>query len=410
MKSLLGTDPTDQKLVVCALIEAIGNGLFVVLGTIFYVQVIGIDIRVVGAVLSASAVVGILAAVPFGRYIDRHDSRTVLLVALVCQGLSIVFIALSTSLMAFAAATVTNVLAAKLAFGARGVIMRGSHSPDKVGLRARMRAALNIGASLSAPIAGLALSVKSATAFRLFLIAASLAYFASAALIAKVNLAPRAEQAKDEDSRLETGNVWRDRPFVIVTLLSVVIAMHYGIFEIAVPIWVIQNTSAPDYMVSVLFFVNTITVILFQVRLSRGTEDARGGRRALLLGGLLIFAGFSVFGIAHYVGHLAAIVVLAAGGLLHAFGEVLQASGTWAVSYALAPVERSGEYQSFFGTAASVSLVLAPIVAGFTAGHGSGLMWFAAGLGVAAACAAVGVIATQVVARDSSQGSRVDVA
>ena len=55
-------------------------------------------------------------------------------------------------------------------------------------------------------------------------------------------------------------------------------------------------------------------------------------------------------------------VVLLVAACLQVFGEMLQASGAWEIGFDLAPPDRQGQYQGFFGTGASVARMLGPLL------------------------------------------------
>jgi hypothetical protein len=44
------------------------------------------------------------------------------------------------------------------------------------------------------------------------------------------------------------------------------------------------------------------------------------------------------------------------------FGEMLQSAGTWEIGFALAPADKQGQYQGFFGTGTSVARAIGPVL------------------------------------------------
>ena len=51
------------------------------------------------------------------------------------------------------------------------------------------------------------------------------------------------------------------RPYVSVTLVGSVLAVHYQLLEVAMPLWVVEHTTAPRSLVAVLMVINTGVVI-----------------------------------------------------------------------------------------------------------------------------------------------------
>jgi MFS family permease len=103
-------------------------------------------------------------------------------------------------------------------------------------------------------------------------------------------------------------------------------------------------------------------VVLFQVRVSRRYADVPDGVRALTRSGLVIAAACVVFALAKGASPVLASAVLVVGALVHVAGELLQASGSWAVSFGLAPEGRQGQYQGLFSSGFAASSMLAPVV------------------------------------------------
>ena len=91
------------------------------------------------------------------------------------------------------------------------------------------------------------------------------------------------------------------------------------------PIWICQNTSAP-HGVHRHLLVNTASVILLQVRLSR--VRGRGGRRAGVAAlGLALAACCGLFAVAAGLPLLGGRIVLLVGAIVHVLGEMLHAPG-----------------------------------------------------------------------------------
>jgi hypothetical protein len=156
--------------------------------------------------------------------------------------------------------------------------------------------------------------------------------------------------------------VLHDRPYLAATALNSVFAMHFGLIEIAAPLWVAQRTSVPTWFVSVLLLVNTVACVLFQVRLARGRDSVPAAARAYRTAGLFVGSACLAFAAAadRAPWPAAALLLLAAG--LHVTGEMLGSAGQWGVSMGLAPAEAQGQYQGLSATGFAASQMLAPLL------------------------------------------------
>jgi sugar phosphate permease len=103
-------------------------------------------------------------------------------------------------------------------------------------------------------------------------------------------------------------------------------------------------------------------VSLFQVRSSRGIADPSTAARATRTAGLLLMASMVLLAGATWGNAAVAVGLLAAGALVQVLGELLQSSGSFLLSFDLAPGSAQGQYQGVWNTSMSISTMLAPTV------------------------------------------------
>jgi dipeptide/tripeptide permease len=125
---------------------------------------------------------------------------------------------------------------------------------------------------------------------------------------------------------------------------------------------VVDHTEAPRWTVALLLVVNTAVVSLFQVRSSRGIADPTSAARATRTAGWLLLASMALFAGASGGGVVVAVALLVLGAFVQVIGELLQSSGSFLLSYDLAPNQAQGQYQGVWGTSMSISTMVAPTV------------------------------------------------
>jgi MFS family permease len=158
-----------------------------------------------------------------------------------------------------------------------------------------------------------------------------------------------------------------DGPYLAVTALCAVQALQFGLLDVGVPLWIVQHTNAPAALVSAIMITNTVMVVLFQVRATRGTEDVR---RALVLGrraGLVLCLACLVYGVTHGLPAVGAALVLLVAGVVQTVGELLSSAVGWALSYELADQHAPGAYQGVFNSGFAAAVMLAPLLVTSTA-------------------------------------------
>jgi MFS family permease len=178
----------------------------------------------------------------------------------------------------------------------------------------------------------------------------------------------------------------RDWPFVSVTLVGAVLAVHYQLLEVAMPLWVVEHTTAPRALVAVLMVVNTGVVIGFQVLVARRVTTPRAAVQASVLSGVLFLLCCVAFGASAGRTVTAAVVLLTVAMGLQVLGELGQAAGSFVLGFELAPDHAQGQYQGLYGMGMGFSTMIGPpLMALLPLGLGVPGWWILGGLLLAAA-------------------------
>ncbi|MGO4341250.1 MFS transporter [Pedococcus sp. 2YAF34] len=381
LERVVGPPGPARRLLLATVAESTGFGALLTVSIIYFTTVVGLPAVQVGAVMTASGLCSLALGVPLGALADGFGARRMLVAGLCAQAVGVAVLLTVRSLWAYAVVVIAVGLADRVAYGARGALMARIFTGERVASRARLRAGQNIGVSLGGAVGALALHANTPGAYRAVIGVNALAFVVSAWLAQGL---PPLDQAGAGKHAGSTGRrsrlvVHRDRRFVGAAALNAVLCLHYGLFEVAMPLWVVRETDAPRALVGVLFIVNTALVVLFQVRMSRGSESARGGARSSLAGAALVLVSTLLFASATHSGSVGAVALLVAATVVYVFGEMSQAAGSWGVSYALSPEDRHGEYQSAFGSAASGGMLLAPLLATAVTIRPGGAGWLVSG-------------------------------
>ena len=351
-------DPNLRVMAGATLVNTFGNGALLTTFALYFTRMVGLRPTQVGLALSAGALAGPFVQVPAGHVADLRGPRKVLQVLTLGAGFAILGLLFARSVW-----VLVTVMAVISAFdrgaGAvrNGYIARLAEGGHTVTFKAYLRAMTNVGISFGAHFGGIALWVDQGWAYlAVFALDAATCVVTSAWLGRLPNLAPVPARQAGEP-RLA---VLHDVPYVVVTVLSGVAAMHFVVMELAMPLWIAQYTTAPRSMVAITLMINTVCVALLQVRLTRGIDLVVPSSRAMARSGLWIAGGFALISLASGQPAWLAIVFLCAGTLVHVVGEMTGSAGQWGVQMGLAPRERQGQYQGFAGMGFSLSRMAAP--------------------------------------------------
>jgi MFS family permease len=351
--------PTLRVLAAATLVNTVGNGAFFTVSALYFTRIVGISAGRLGLALTIAGLCGLLAAVPIGHLADRTGPREVL------RALLVVLAAMTVGFLLVRTTWQLAVMASLVAVADRGsnavrngLIATLSVSGDRVRFRAYLRAVTNVGISVGTLLAGVALAVETRAAYLSVFVLNAATFLATAVVLGRLPHVPPVPAATHGPAL----RVLRDRPFVVASALNAVFALHFGLLEIAMPLWVAQRTSAPTWFVSVLLLVNTSACVLFQVRVARGLDLVPDAARAYRTAGLFVGGACVVFAAAADEPLWVAVPLLLVAAGLHVMGEMLGSAGQWGVSMGLAPAESQGQYQGFAATSFAASGMLGPVV------------------------------------------------
>jgi MFS family permease len=347
-----------RMLAIATLVNTVGNGATMTAFALYFTHAVGLPATQVGLAMSVAALAGLLVQVPIGNLADNRGPRELLTLLMVLAGVSTLGLLLTHDI-----AVLCLVLAVQAVFDRggsavrNGLIARLAEGAKAVAFKAYLRAITNVGISVGALLGGLALAIDQAWAY-LTVFGIDAASFVVASLA--VRRLPFVEPAPPRAQGAPRLQVLHDVPYVVVSVLTGLFAIHFFVVELAVPLWLAMRTDAPKSLVAVVMLLNTVSVALFQVRLSRGATSVPTSARALAIAGGWVLGGFALIAFAGGRSAWVAGGLICAGALVHVVGEMVGSGGQWGLQMGLAPRERQGQYQGFAGMSFSLSAIVAP--------------------------------------------------
>jgi hypothetical protein len=403
------SDRVARSLTLSTMAFALSSGVFYTVSALYFTRVIGLGATTVGLGLGIAGGVGVLAAYWAGWLSDRVGAHHVQAWATGLNGLAMLAYTLASDAVVFT-------LVASLAIGMRSasgsskqaMLARWYTGPERVEVRARMRVVTNVFIGLGTVAAAAALLVDTPAAYRTAMIAVGVLLLLAALPLARLGrqvpeLAARmvqrvaTEQPTDERADEQAAGTrrasspWRDRRYVAAVACNSVVAMHFGLQTVGVPLWV-ATTEAPTAMVAVLLVLNTVVVASLQVRASRGTHDVRHAGVTVRRASWLLAAACVLYALAGYGNLVAACALLVVAALAHSLGEILGEAGGWGMAFELADPQHAGAYQGLSQTGYAVASMVAPALVTATAIEHGTVGW----LGLAALFVVAGTAAAMV--------------
>jgi biotin carboxylase/MFS family permease len=355
-----------RLLLAAAPVNALGTGLVLSTSVLYFTRHVGIAPAAVGAVLAVTGTAGIAAIVPAGRLADRYGVRPVLVAVYLWRAVGYAGYAVAPSLAWFAAVSALLYLVDRAANPlTQALVAAAVPAQDRGRVMGLLRSSSNVGLAAGTAVAGIAVALDSQPAYRLLFVGNAASLLLWAALLARlpVGRAPAPTRPAHPDRPAAGRAPLRDRRFVALTASSAVLYLHDRILLVALPIWVVEHTTAPRQLVTLAVVLNMALTVLLQVPVAGRVGSLAAARRgmtwvAALLAGLCgLFAGAGLAG----PPALAAGLVLAAAVVLTA-AELIHSAAAWQLCFQLAPDADRGRYIAFFTLGTAAEEVLAPAV------------------------------------------------
>ncbi len=347
-----------RVLALATLVNTIGTGLFMTSSVLYFTRAVGLPAAQVGIGLTVAGLIGLLAGIPVGDLADRRGPREVQLVTLLLMAVTMAGYVFIDSFAVFAVVATVDMLATSASNAARGGLIRRVGGERAAAFRAQLRAISNVGISLGAVAAGVAIQVDTRLAYQILVLLNAISFLACALVCLRLPHYPPLPRPKQERRWLAL----TDRPFVAYTALNGVMTLQYVVLSLPLPIWIASHTSAPRWTVAAVMLINTFLCVFLQVRVGSKVDTVAKGGAAMRNAGLIFLASCVLMALlADVPGWLAALLLVVAV-VVHTTGELWHASASFTLGFDLAPAHAQAQYQGLQGMGFGAGLAIAPIV------------------------------------------------
>ncbi|NES30962.1 MFS transporter [Micromonospora terminaliae] len=350
-----------RTLSLATLANTVGSGLWLTGGALYLTRDVGLSPAAVGAGLTLAGLVGLTASVPLGALADRRDPRTLRALVQLGQGFAAAAYLLVDSFPVFLTVAILEMLLASGNLAVRAALVAAVAGPQgRVHAFATLRAVANLGIAVGAGLAGLALAADSHLAYQVLVAGNALTYLLSAALLLRLPAYPPAGGGKVSGGPRRPGAALRDVRFLAVSGASAVLALHWTVLALVVPLWTVTRAGAPPPVVSAVLLTNTVLTVLLAVRLARGADDATRAARSMRRAGLVLATAMLLYASTAGLPPAASVAVLLAATVVYTFGDLWHGTAGAGLAYDLAPPDAIGAYQGVDGMLAGLARALGP--------------------------------------------------
>jgi MFS family permease len=371
-----------------ALINALGNGLAYPFLFIYLHNVRDIDLATAGLIVGTNSAVGLVAGPVVGTLVDRVGGRLTL-------AFSLWLMAIGFGGYAFVDDPWQGFLASAIAGAGNGGFWP-SQSSLIAGLTpqaqrhqafAMQRVMMNLGIGLGGLAGGLIATTSDPGTFTILFLADAATFLVYSVVLLRV---PQPAKVRREGATPGGyGEVVRNRVFMgVVGLNFVFIAAGMAQLE-TLPVYAKNEAGVTERGIGVLFFLNTLVIVLAQLPVARGLEGHRRMRTLAALGvvwaaalAIVPFAGTGFHG-------FPAASLLAVTFCVIAVGECLHGTVQAPLVADLADHTLIGRYMAASAFSWGVGFTVGPAIGGIVLDHSPHLLWPAA----AVVCLAAGAAA-----------------
>ena len=350
----------DQRVyMLAALINVYGTGLIITAMTLYAIKVVHLTAARSGLALTIAGLVGLLASMPIGRLADRRGPRDVSRLALLLVGVAAAsYVFFAHNFVSYLIVAIVDGSALSASSTASVALLRRVGGDNATTFRSQAQAVFNLGISLGVATCGVAIELNTVNAYRALFLGNALTCLIGVAVL---SLLPKYEPlpGAHEESPLAA---LRDRPFLGYTVLSGAMFMQYLVLGLLLPVWVVFHTNAPRWSVSAFVVINTVIVVLFQVRVGKTVQTIGQGGAAFRRAGVIFLVSVSAMGLAAGLPAWGALLLLTGAVVLHTYGELWHASGAFALDFGLAPPHAQGQYQGLVGMGNFAGQALSPLI------------------------------------------------
>jgi MFS family permease len=353
LRRLVPPTPLSRKLATQSLLFATAEGTFLTGSAVFFTEVVGLRAAEVGLGLTVAGVVSFLVAYPAGKLTDRIGPKRMWSAgALVAAAMFAAWPFINGFTGYLAMVVCFEIVENAGGAGRNAYILDVMPDDERVATQAYMYSSLNVGFTLGAIIGGIALAFDDVSVMRWMPLFTLVIGLVNAVFITRLPRAPhdlspaRASGQADagsSDTRPGRGplhNVgWMLGSFFTGTMWT-----NQVLLNVVIPLWLVQATDAPHWLLAWLFGTNTVLCIFLPAYTSRGVDTISDALRSLRISGVFFVASCLITMATHSTAGFLTIFLVWLGHVAVTGAELYTSGASWAFQAKLMDPARRGEY------------------------------------------------------------------
>ncbi|MEW2584311.1 MFS transporter [Streptomyces virginiae] len=362
----------DARIMLLAqLLDRAGTGVWAAACVLYFTFVVGLDAGRLGILLGAAGVAGIAGSPLAGHLADRFPVRSLLIGAHLLRLVTLSLLLVVTDFALLLPVVAVTHLGDRAAKTLEMLFATRVAGDRRATYQALSRSSANAGYALGAGLAAIGLAVGTRGAYHVLILANALSFLVAAALVWRTReprgrglvTAPAAGAApKAPGATPVAPSPWRDRGYLRFVLLDIPMNLDDSILGIGIPLWLVSHTTAPHELIPAFLVVNTVLVVVLQLRVSAKVRGPRRAAGAVALYGLTTLLCCVLLAASTGGGAWTASAALLAAAVLATAAELMRSVSSWELAVSLAPRQARASYLGVAGMAQSVQKSAGPLL------------------------------------------------
>jgi hypothetical protein len=350
LRRLIPPTPLSRKLATQSLLFATAEGTFLTGSAVFFTQVVGLRAAQVGLGLTIAGVVSFLVAYPAGKLVDRLGPKRMWSVGAFVQAsmfLAWPFIGGFTAYLAMVVCF--EIVENSGGAGRNAYILDVMPEDERVATQAYMYSALNVGFTVGAILGGIALAFDNLTVMRwlpLFTLVIGLvnAVFIWRLPPASHDLRRGAQEPAAPRPTPPGRGPLHNVGWMLGSFFNGTMWTNQVLLNVVIPLWLVQSTDAPHWLLAWLFGTNTVLCIFLPSYTSRGVATISDALRSMRISGGFFVAACLITMATHSTAGFLTIFLVWLGHVAVTGAELYTSGANWAFQAKLMDPARRGEY------------------------------------------------------------------
>jgi MFS family permease len=346
--------------VVTTFIDVIGATLIFPFFALYITQRFNVGMTQAGLLLGTFSLASLVGSVLGGALADKFGRRRMVLFGLVFSALSAVSMGLVDNLAAFYGLAVIVGLLSDMAGPARQAMIADILPEEK---RTEGFGLLRVVANLSWIIGPTIGGFVASRSYLLLFILDAIASLITATIVFRLlpETKPPATEEQAKESLAQTfvgyGRVLKDGAYLGFLIVSMLMVIVYQQLYSTLSVYLRDVHGVPTQGYGFLLSMNAVTVVLFQLALTRKIKHF-APMLMMAAGTALYVVGFTLYGfVSIYALFMAAMLFIT-------FGEMIVVPVGQALAARFAPADMRGRYMAFYGLSFTIPEIIGPTAAG----------------------------------------------